>query len=96
MSTTPDTLEVGPMNETKLETLEEYMDRMAIFIKNRQAIPLEELDKYAGQWVAWAPDGSRIVASTDDELVLNEKVIQAGFDPQLCVISFMGAPGHFQ
>ncbi len=80
------------MSEMKMETLEEYMDRMAIFLKNQRAIPLEELDKYAGQWVAWAPDGSRIVASTDDELELNAAVIHAGFDPQLCVIDFMGIP----
>ncbi len=83
------------MKDMTTETLEEYMDRMAIFLKNQRAVPVEELDKYAGQWVAWAPDGSRIVASTPDELELTPAVIRAGYDPQLCVMDFMGAPGHF-
>ncbi len=78
------------MNEMKIETLEEYMDRMALFIKNQQAFPVEELDKYVDQWVAWAPDGSRIVASTPNELELTAAVIREGYDPQLCVIDFMG------
>jgi hypothetical protein len=83
------------MNEANMETIEEYMDRMAIFIKNRQAFPVEELQKYVGQWVAWAPDGSRIVASTPDELELDAAVVRAGYDPQQCVIGFEGVPGQF-
>lgn len=37
----------------------------ATYLKNRRAFPLEELEKYAGQWVAWALDGSHIVAASD-------------------------------
>jgi hypothetical protein len=39
---------------------------MQTFIKNRQAFPLEELTKYARQWVAWAPDGTRTLASSSE------------------------------
>ncbi len=80
------------MNQMKPESIEEYMDRMAIFLKNQKAFPVEELDQYVDQWVAWAPDGSRIVANTPNELELTAAVIRAGYDPQLCVIGFMGVP----
>src|SRR5947209_8410958 len=35
----------------------------ALLIKNRQAFPPEELARYAGQWIPWAPDGSSLVVS---------------------------------
>ena len=61
------------------------MEKMRIFIANRQKIPLEELDKYAGQWVAWSPDGTHIIAGANDLDELWQAVIAAGYDPQECV-----------
>jgi hypothetical protein len=62
-----------------------HMERMGIFFKNRQAVPLEELEKYAGQWVAWSPDGTRIVAGAEEFDELVKAVVAAGYDPQECV-----------
>ncbi len=54
----------------------------AKFIKNRNEIPLEELDKYAGQWIAWKQDGTGIEAgSSESEEALIELLEQTGRDP---------------
>ena len=45
---------------------------------NRNMIPLSELQKYAGRWVAWSADGTRIVASHADMLALCDIIDQAG------------------
>jgi hypothetical protein len=39
---------------------------LATFIRNRSAIPAEELARFAGQWVAWSPDGTHIVAGSSE------------------------------
>jgi hypothetical protein len=75
------------------EELREYARKMGIFIKNRQAFPVEGLMKYAGQWVAWSPDGTKIVAgSSESEEAVWDAVIAAGYDPHECVFSYMGGP----
>lgn len=56
------------------------------FQKNRQEFPIDELHKYAGNYIAWSPDGSRIVASSPDLEVLDQRVRAAGEDPQQCAI----------
>ena len=73
------------------------MKRMGIFIKNRQAFPLEELEKYEGQWVAWRPDGTHIVAaSSTSEQAVWDGIAAAGYDPQECVFSYVPRPDeHF-
>ncbi len=38
------------------ETMDQFVERMRIFMRNRDAFPLDELMKYAGQWIAWSPD----------------------------------------
>jgi hypothetical protein len=37
-----------------------------IYIENRRRFRPEDLRPYAGQWVAWSADGSRIVAHHED------------------------------
>ena len=54
---------------------------MQEFVRNRQRFPAEELEKYAGTYVAWTPDDSRILANDEDELRLDITVRQAGYDP---------------
>jgi hypothetical protein len=72
------------------EDLRAYMEQMRVFIPNRQAFPLEELEKYAGQWVAWSPDGTHIVAaSSESGMAVERAVIAAGYDPQKCVFSYV-------
>jgi hypothetical protein len=64
----------------------------AVFYKNRAAFPLDELAKYAGRWVAWAPDGASIVASSaESEPDLYAQVQAAGHDLAECCVSYVPA-----
>jgi hypothetical protein len=56
------------------------------FLLNGAEFPVSELAAHAGKWIAWSPDGSRIVAHADDPEVLDDLVRQAGEDPQRCII----------
>jgi hypothetical protein len=71
-----------------------YMERMRIFIENRQAYPPEELlQKYGGQWVAWSCDGTHIVAaSSEGGGAVHDLVVAAGIDPSQVVFSYV--PGE--
>jgi hypothetical protein len=51
------------------------------FDKNRAAFPLEELLAYRGQFIAWSPDGTRIIASDKDGIKLDDTVRALGYDP---------------
>ncbi len=51
------------------------------FVKNRNAFPPEELDRYAGQHVAWSPDGTQILASDADPLKVLAAVKALGYNP---------------
>lgn len=53
----------------------------AQFNKNRASFPFEELAKHEGKWVAFSPDGTKIVAEDADLSVLDQKVRAAGFNP---------------
>lgn len=55
------------------------------FLENRANFPLEELARRAGRWVAWSPDGARIVAEADDPEALDKLVVDAGEDPERCI-----------
>lgn len=60
------------------------------FIKNRSEIPLEELDKYAGQWIVWSPDGTHIAAgSGESEEALIELLEKTGRDPSDYVFGYI-------
>jgi len=55
---------------------------MSTYEKNRARLPVEELRKYAGQWVAFSLDGSRILAAAATIADLDEHLLAAGQDPQ--------------
>ena len=59
---------------------------MQEYLKNRVAFPLEELANHRGEWVAWSPDGARIVAATRDPDALDDLIRAAGADPEDCPI----------
>jgi hypothetical protein len=63
-----------------------YLETRRAFLANRAAFPAVELAKHAGQWVAWSPDGARIIASALHPELLDEMVQASGADPALCVV----------
>ena len=65
---------------------------MRQFIQNRQNFPPEELEKYAGHYVAWSPDGKSILASGDDELTLDRLLADQGHNTSEILIAFVPLP----
>ena len=55
------------------------------YAENRPRFPLEELAKYAGLYVAFTPDGKRIVASGETEEEVDKKLLAAGIHPSQVV-----------
>ena len=86
---------MGPigMKTSETEKLQRYAERMKAFLKNRQALSPNELEKYQNHWVAWSEDGTRIVAASKEsnEAVYN-LVVSAGLDPSECVFGFVPDP----
>jgi hypothetical protein len=56
------------------------------FLERRAALPAEELAHHVGRWIAWSPDGARIVAEPEAPEDLDEAVRAAGEDPEKCVV----------
>jgi len=63
-----------------------YLENRRRFLENRQRFPLEELAKYMGCWIAWSPDGTRVVASAVNLDDLENLVRESGEDSTQCVI----------
>jgi hypothetical protein len=55
---------------------------MSEYEENRSKFPLRELQKYAGQWVAFSSDGSRVLAHAETISDLEKRLIHIGVDPQ--------------
>jgi hypothetical protein len=53
---------------------------------NRARFDPALLTPYNGQWIAWSPDSSRIVAHADDIDTLYHLIAEAGEDPSRCPI----------
>src|SRR4051812_35972578 len=68
-----------------------YMEMRRKYLANRATFPVEELAKYAGQWIAWSPDGSHVAASAEKPEMLTDLLRAAGEDPSYCVVE--GIPG---
>jgi hypothetical protein len=56
------------------------------FLERRAAFPPEALARYAGRWVAWSPDGARVVADSEAPEDLDDLIRSAGEDPERCVV----------
>jgi hypothetical protein len=74
------------MNDTRDRW--EFPD-LSKYAENRNKFPLDELDKYAGKYVAWSPDGTRIVACGDDREALWKELEAAGIDISQVVGEFI-------
>ena len=64
---------------------------MREYLKNRSKTPAVALEKHAGKYVAWSPDGTHIVAADDDPMKVIAALKSAGYDPAECVLSSVPA-----
>ena len=64
------------------------------YLRNRTRFPLQTLAQFAGQWIAWSPDGKRIIAHAMDEASLDALICQAGEDPSHCIVEGIPAIGE--
>lgn len=62
------------------------------FQTNRARFPRPELEKYRGQWVAFSPDGCRIVASGATLERLEDSLAAAGHDPEQVAFEYVSGP----
>jgi hypothetical protein len=59
---------------------------------NRVTFPPAELARYRGQWVAFSPDGRRILAGAEALERLEEQLAALGEDPQQVVLEHIPGP----
>jgi hypothetical protein len=64
---------------------------MQQLLRNRQAFPPDRLAQYAGKYVAWSPDGTRIIADDEDLLSLDTKLRSSGYNPAEILVSSIPA-----
>jgi hypothetical protein len=57
-----------------------------VYRQNRARFPVETLEQYGGQWVAFSADGRRIVAGAETIGQLSERVVAVREDLQDVVI----------
>ena len=78
---------MSPTNHKKLDPPD-----LGQYHQNRRNFPLEELAKYAGQYVAFSPDGTRILASGASEEEMEQNLIAAGVHPSQVVGTYVDPP----
>lgn len=61
---------------------------VSLYPINRAKFPLEELIKFAGQYLAWSPDGTQILAHGPDEESVERELESMGIDPSQVVVSY--------
>jgi hypothetical protein len=65
---------------------------MQQFLVNRGQFPPEELARFAGKYVAWSPDGTRILTSDDELEKVAATILAQGIDPGEVVLGFVPSP----
>jgi hypothetical protein len=66
---------------------------MRAFLANRPRFPIEELLRFAGEWVAFSWDGKAILAHAADLESLGQELCRAGIDPQEVTFSSLATCG---
>ena len=62
------------------------------FRRNQSRFPRDELEKFNGQYVAWSPDGMRILAAHGDPSQVDALLSEAGYDPAEILVSLVAVP----
>ena len=62
------------------------------FRRNQSRFPREELEKYNGQYAAWSPDGTRILAAHTDPAQVDAVLAAAGYDPAEILVNLVAVP----
>jgi hypothetical protein len=62
------------------------------FRRNQSRVPREELEKFNGQYVAWSPDGTRILAAHAEMAQVDSMIVAAGFDPGEILVTRIAIP----
>jgi uncharacterized protein DUF5678 len=65
----------------------------ALYNENRNKFPEEQLEPYAGQWVAFSHDGTRILAAGMDLQEAMDRLKASGFDLPDAVWDHLDPPG---
>jgi hypothetical protein len=73
----------------KIGRQEDGVMDMQQYVKNRHQFRHEELERHAGRYVAWSPDGTQIIASDEDPGQVVDAVKLLGFDPGETLISYI-------
>jgi hypothetical protein len=62
---------------------------LGVFEANRSRFPPEDLLPYAGQYILWNSDGTRVVASAPDRASLYEQLRAAGVPTDHVVFDYV-------
>ena len=65
---------------------------LRFYAENRRRFPSEQLAPYYGRFVAWSPDGTRIVASGTEREEVWRQLEAAGLDPSQFVNDYIDPP----
>jgi hypothetical protein len=57
---------------------------------NRARFDPALLAQYEGELIAWSPDGTRIIARAKDDETIYQLLDEAGEDPALCLVEYIG------
>ncbi len=57
-----------------------------------RAVPARGTARYGGKYVAWSPDGTKIIASDDDQIRLDGTIRELGYDPAEILVSSVPYP----
>jgi hypothetical protein len=62
------------------------------FRRNQSRFPQVELEKFNGEYVAWSPDGTRILAAHVDPSQVDALLSAAGYDPAEILVCLVAVP----
>jgi len=65
---------------------------LRLYAENRRRFPANQLIPYHGKFVAWSPDGTRILASGEEREEVWKKLEAAGLDPSQVVNDYIDPP----